>query len=82
MKKNADSLAAPADAGQGTSEKRSSQLSIGSQGPNGRQSGQLEQFTRVGKLGKLAQLRWSPATACASEDCENNSGHRSSGSSE
>ncbi len=40
--KNADSLAAPAVTGQGASKKRSSQLSIESQGPSGRQPGQLE----------------------------------------
>ncbi len=70
---NADSLTAPAVAGQGMLKKQSNQLSIGFQGPSGRRVGQLEQFTRVGNLGEFAQARQSLARACASVDSDNSS---------
>ncbi len=76
---NAESLAAPAVAGQGASKKQSSQLSIGSQGPRVYQPGQLERFTRVSNLGEFAQLQQSSARACVSEDSGNCSS-QSSGS--
>ncbi len=51
----------------------SNQLSIRFQDSNGRRPGQQERFTRVGNLGEVAQLQWSMAMVCASEDGENSS---------